>query len=80
MLSHTLTERWTAFRRLPHLARPAGRAYGICMTAGHDAAALALYLREEGASALLIPDMPIDEAVEQDAAVRFDSALHGLVD
>lgn len=78
MLSHTLTERWTAFRRLSHLARPAGRAYGICMTAGHDAAALALYLREEGASALLIPDMPIDEAVERAIEADCGILLHGV--
>ena len=74
MLSQPLSERWSAFRQLPHLIRPTGKTFGVCMDSGHETAALALYLKEEGASVLLLQDTTtIDEAVER--AIEADCHL-----
>ncbi|QGG57189.1 AMP-binding protein [Paenibacillus sp. B01] len=75
-MSSRFESHWSGFRRLPHLARPSGRLYALCLESREETAALALYLREEGGSALLLSeDMPLDAAFE----TSLESGCCGLV-
>jgi 3,4-dihydroxybenzoate---[aryl-carrier protein] ligase len=72
--------RYAEFDGLPHLARPSGQRYAVCLTDAVEWVALCLYLRSRGASvAPLHPHTPFEAAKRLAMRMRCSQLLfHGV--